>query len=94
MVTEVFDILSTFFFYFLDHHHVVIDEFRGGIAINHLLRWFDRYPVIVEVKGGAVVLRATKIWITSNISPDDWFPELDEETKAALRRRLRVTHYN
>lgn len=78
----------------LDHLHVVIDEFRGGIAINHLLRWFDRYPVIVEIKGGAVVLKATSIWITSNISPDEWFPDLDDETKAALRRRLRVTHFN
>lgn len=74
---------STCLFY-LDHSNVVIDEFRGGIAINHLLRWFDRYPVIVEVKGGATVLRATNIWITSNISPDDWYPELDQETKAIV----------
>jgi len=28
--------------------HVVFDEFRGGIDISHVLRWFDRYPVIVE----------------------------------------------
>ena len=73
--------------------HVVIDEFRGGIDIAHLLRWFDRYPVIVEVKGSSVVLKATKIWITSNLSPDDWYPETDAETKAALRRRINVTHY-
>lgn len=74
--------------------HVVIDEFRGGIDIAHLLRWFDRYPVIVEVKGSSVVLSAKKIWITSNLSPDDWYPDCDQETKAALRRRLQVTHFN
>lgn len=74
--------------------HVVIDEFRGGIDIGHMLRWLDRYPVTVEVKGSATVLRATKIWITSNISPDDWYPDLDAETKAALRRRMQVTHFN
>jgi len=74
--------------------NVVIDEFRGDIDVAHLLRWFDRYPVIVEVKGSSVVFKATKIWITSNISPDAWFPLLDEQTKAALRRRLRVTHFN
>lgn len=74
---------------------VVVDEFRGGIDISHLLRWLDRYPVIVEVKGSSVVLRATKLWITSNISPDDWYPELDAETKAALRRRFtQVVHFN
>lgn len=77
-----------------NHAHVVIDEFRGAIDVSHLLRWFDRYPVIVEVKGSSVVLSASKIWITSNISPDDWFPDLDHETKLALRRRLKITHFN
>jgi len=72
----------------------VVDEFRGGIDIAHLLRWCDRYPVIVELKGSSTVLSATKIWITSNLSPDDWYPELDVETKAALRRRLNITHFN
>jgi len=73
--------------------NVVIDEFRGRIAVEHLLRWFDRYPVCVESKGGAVVLRATHIWVTSNLSPDAWFPDLDSETLAALRRRLNITHF-
>lgn len=72
----------------------MVDEFRGGIDIAHLLRWLDRYPVIVELKGSSTVLRANKIWITSNLSPDDWYPDLDQETKAALRRRMRVTHFN
>lgn len=73
--------------------HVVIDEFRGGIDIAHLLRWFDRYPVIVEVKGSSVVLCAKKIWITSNLAPEFWYPEIDPETMAALRRRINVTHF-
>lgn len=70
--------------------HVVIDEFRGDIDIGHILRWFDRYPVIVEVKGSSVVLNARKIWITSNLAPKDWYPTLDEPTKDALMRRLSV----
>lgn len=74
--------------------HVVIDEFRGGIDIGHMLRWLDRYPVTVEIKGSATVLKATNIWITSNLCPDDWYPDLDIETKSALRRRLQVTHFN
>lgn len=79
---------------YASHQHVVIDEYRGGININHLLRWFDRYPVIIEVKGGAHILLATKIWITSNLSPNEWYPDLDQETLAALRRRLTITHFN
>lgn len=77
------------------HSNVVIDEFRGSISISHLLRWLDRYPVIVEVKGSSCVLGATKIWITSNLSPEDWYPDLDSETKLALRRRFtQVIHFN
>lgn len=72
--------------------HVVIDEFRGGIDIAHLLRWFDRYPVNVEIKGAATTLKATKIWITSNLPPEQWYMDLDQQTKDALLRRLNVTH--
>lgn len=70
--------------------HVVIDEFRGRICISHLLRWLDRYPVLVEIKGSSTVLKATTIWITSNLHPNDWYPDLDELTKAALLRRLNI----
>lgn len=73
--------------------HIVIDEFRGGIDIAHLLRWLDRYPVTVETKGSATVLRATRIWITSNLPPRGWFPGLDEATISALLRRVKVTHF-
>jgi len=70
--------------------NVVIDEFRGGIDISHMLRWLDRYPVIVEIKGSSVVLSATKIWITSNLSPLFWYPELDALTRDALIRRMTI----
>ena len=73
--------------------NVVIDEFRGGIDISHMLRWLDRYPVRVELKGSSAPLKATKIWITSNLHPDMWYPDLDEETKAALRRRMVITNF-
>lgn len=74
--------------------HVVIDEFRGGIDIAHLLRWLDRYPVIVEVKGSSTCLVATKIWITSNLAPTDWYPDIDSDTRDALLRRLNVSHFD
>lgn len=70
--------------------NVVIDEFRGKIDISNILRWTDRYPVAVETKGSGVVFSASKIWITSNLHPRDWYPDLDQETKDALMRRLNV----
>lgn len=72
---------------------VVIDEFRGGIDIGHMLRWLDRYPCLVEIKGSSVVLSATNIWITSNLNPRDWYPDIDEETRQALLRRLDITYF-
>lgn len=78
---------------YCDQKHVVIDEFRGGIDVAHLLRWLDRYPVRVEIKGSSRPLVAETIWITSNLSPDDWYPDIDAETLSALRRRLTVTHF-
>jgi len=74
--------------------HVVIDEFRGVIDVSNLLRWLDRYPVRVEVKGSARVLCATHIWITSNLAPEYWWPELDPITFAAFRRRIVVTEFH
>lgn len=73
--------------------HVVIDEFRGSIDIAHMLRWLDRYPVLVEIKGASLPLVASTIWITSNLDPRLWYPECDEETKNALLRRLNITHF-
>lgn len=78
---------------YLDQENVVIDEFRGSIDPSHMLRWLDRYPVLVEIKGSSVPLKAKKIWIMSNISPDEWYPDLDEETKKALRRRMQIKHF-
>lgn len=76
-----------------DQEHVVLDEFRGSIDVAHLLRWFDRYPVRVEVKGSTRPLNANRIWVTSNVNPLDWYPELDVMTRDALIRRLNIEHF-
>lgn len=72
--------------------HCIIDEFRGAIDVAHILRWLDRYPVRVETKGSSVPLQVSKFWFTSNLDPSMWFPELDEETRAAFRRRVEIIH--
>lgn len=75
---------------YLDQATVIFDEFRGAIDIAHLLRWTDRYPVRVEVKGGSVPLAAQHLYFTSNLHPSTWYPELDGVTYAALERRLNI----
>lgn len=73
--------------------NVVIDEFRGRIDVSHLLRWLDRYPCNVEIKGSSVPLCCESFFITSNLEVDQWYPELDLETLEALKRRIKVTHF-
>lgn len=84
---------SKFWDGYVDQKNVVVDEFRGGIDISHLLRWCDRYPVRVEIKGSSRPLVADAMWITSNICPRAWYPETDGETMEALLRRLTVTQF-
>lgn len=70
--------------------NVVIDEFDGQIDITHMLRWLDRYPVLVETKGSGTVLKAKEIWITSNIHPIEWYPTKPVQQVDALIRRLNI----
>lgn len=88
------DPLTKFWCGYRGQQNVVIDEFRGVVSIANVLRWFDRYPVLVEVKGSSAVFSATKIWITSNLHPKDWYPDLDPLTQAALLRRLIIEEIN
>lgn len=83
---------SKFWYGYKGQKTVIIDEFRGGIDIAHLLRWLDRYPCLVELKGSSRTLNAENLWITSNLHPREWYPELDSSTCDALLRRLVITH--
>lgn len=81
---------SKFWCGYRGQENVIVDEFRGGIDISHILRWCDRYPVRVETKGASEPLRAKSIWFTSNLHPRDWYPDLDPETFRALERRMTI----
>lgn len=52
---------------------VVIDEFYGWIPFDTLLRICDRYPLLVETKGGQVNFVAKRIIITTNAVPSSWY---------------------
>jgi len=84
---------SKFWDGYRDQRHVVIDEFRGDIALSHILRWLDRYPCLVEIKGSSTSLVATSVWITSNLHPSKWYPDADQETVDALFRRLNIVEF-
>jgi len=83
---------SKFWTGYTGQKEVVIDEFRGGIDVSHLLRWCDRYPVHLEIKEASRPMDVERIWFTSNLHPNDWYPDLDLDTKLALERRMTIIH--
>jgi len=78
---------------YLLEKEVIIDDFGpGGIDINHLLRWFDRYKCMVENKGGMIPLYACNFIVTSNFHPRQIFSFAGEEhvQLPALLRRIEL----
>lgn len=67
------------------HETVVLDDYYGWLPWDVLLRILDRYPLLVETKGGQVQFLAKKIFITSNSKPSEWYKE-SPNFKALTRR--------
>lgn len=68
---------------------ILIDDFYGQLKLDYLLRILDRYPQQFNTKGGYTWRTATKIFITSNDKPENWYKGVkNEEVKSALYRRF------
>lgn len=67
------------------HETVIVDEFYGGLRWTELLQLTDRYPHLVQTKGGMVQFRAKNIIFTSNSRPESWYPNMDF---APFKRRI------
>ena len=52
---------------------VILDEFYGWLPFDLLLRLCDRYPLLVESKGGQLQMVAKVIVITTNSIPRNWY---------------------
>jgi len=52
---------------------IVLDEFYGWIPYDLLLRLCDRYPLLLETKGGQVQCVAKRVVITTNSTPGSWY---------------------
>jgi hypothetical protein len=71
---------------------VIFDDFGGSeFKLTYLLKLLDRYPMRVPVKGGFVNWIPRRVFITSNYSPKEWFPNAKDEHVKALFRRFTKT---
>lgn len=65
---------------------LLLDDFYGDIPYATLLKVLDRYPLLVEVKGGSTYAQWDTIIITSNYPADRWYTA---GLTPALERRLK-----
>jgi len=55
------------------HEVIIIDEYYGWLPFDLLLRLCDRYPLLLETKGGQVQCVCKHVIITSNTIPHKWY---------------------
>jgi hypothetical protein len=67
---------------------ILIDDFHNNLKLDYMLRLLDRYPMTLNTKGGHTWKCAKKIYITSNIELDKWYPNCPQIHKEALKRRI------
>jgi len=72
---------------------VVLDEFKGWIQYTTWCGICDRYPMRLEYKGGTKNLIASKIYITTNYEPIEWWTKGDFKQDAIYRRITKVRYF-
>jgi hypothetical protein len=73
----------------------IIDDLSPAtISYQHLLVWVDRYPCLVETKGGMMPLEVSTIVVTSNYRPEEVWPDANSVSIAAVRRRFTFTEFS
>lgn len=66
--------------------NVVINDIRGNVPLNELLRITDRYKLYINIKGGECAWEAVNIWITCNVHPESLYQNCGERVDQLVRR--------
>lgn len=67
---------------------LIIDEFKNWITLTYLLALLDGYQCQLPIKGSMTYAQWNKVIITSNLPVEEWYPNIAEEHKLALERRI------
>ncbi len=74
-----------------------LDDYAGApnkMSLSYILQLLDRYPFMLEVKGGYTPLLAQTVVITTNIHPKKWFNYENRLTQYdALARRISEVYW-
>lgn len=73
---------------------VCIEEFSWvDYPITTMLELIDAYPVDLNVKNGTVSFRASDVYLTSNVDPEEWYVTAKNEHREAWKRRITTSRH-
>lgn len=71
--------------------YLFLDEFVGGskdgMQLHELLRILDPYPMKVPIKGSFAPAVFTDVFITTNISPEQWYSAIGPDGEEIKKRK-------
>jgi len=72
---------------------VLIDDYVGSLSFDFFNRIIDRYELPVETKGNVINFCGRRIFLTSNLPLEEWYPGINPTQLRALKRRFtRIEH--
>ena len=73
---------------------LIFEEFRGGLKHGDMLNYLDGYPLKLPCRYFDRQACFTKVYILSNLPPDEQYMNIDKESRKAFWRRInRVEEY-
>lgn len=67
---------------------LIFEEFRGGLKHGDMLNYLDGYPLLLPCRYFNRQACFTKVFIITNIPPDEQYPNIDKESRNAFFRRI------
>ncbi len=69
--------------------YLLFDDYRGELSMGYLLQVCDKYPLRVEKKGATVAAEWERVYFTSNLPVELWYPYAADYEQKALWRRIK-----
>ena len=73
---------------------IIFEEFRSSLKHADMLNYLDGYPLLLPCRYFNRQACFTKVFIITNVPPEDQYPNIDKESRNAFWRRIQhITEY-
>lgn len=67
---------------------IIFEEFRSSLKHADMLNYLDGYPLLLPCRYFNRQACFTKVFIITNVPPEDQYPNIDKESRSAFWRRI------